>query len=176
MSSLKHRTQNSSPEATTLLTNNNDEGKGKKTEADSHNPKEKTNPMVFVVFISLLFDLLAFTIILPLLPSLLEYFKNNDSSGLYTILTERIKWFQELVEAPERYNSVLFGGLLGSMFSFLQFVASPVVGALSDYYGRKPVIIVCAVSSCMNSFKYNHDDIINFFIVLIFSTHIFLFY
>lgn len=107
---------------------------------------ERTNPMVYVVFISLLFDLLAFTIILPLLPSLLEYFKNNDSSGLYAVLTERIRWFQELVGAPERYNSVLFGGFLGSMFSFLQFVASPVVGGLSDYYGRKPVIVICAVS------------------------------
>lgn len=106
---------------------------------------ERTNPMVYVVFISLLFDLLAFTIILPLLPSLLEYFKNNDSSGLYSVLTDRIRWFQQLVGAPDRFNSVLFGGLLGSMFSFLQFVASPVVGGLSDYYGRKPVIVVCAV-------------------------------
>ena len=168
MSSITQRRLNSSTESTVLHTNNNNEGKGKKTDVDSSNLKEKTNPMVFVVFVSLLFDLLAFTIILPLLPSLLEYFKNNDSSGLYLILTERIKWFQELVGAPERYNSVLFGGLLGSMFSFLQFVASPVVGALSDYYGRKPVIVVCAVSSCMNSFKYDHEYLINFIVVHIF--------
>lgn len=150
-SSLTQRRQNLS------ATNNNNDGcKGL---LDQSNPtqnedpnsqkktvKEKTNPMVYVVFISLLFDLLAFTIILPLLPSLLEYFKNNDSSGLYAVLTDRIKWFQELVGAPDRYNSVLFGGFLGSMFSFLQFVASPIVGGLSDYYGRKPVIVVCAVS------------------------------
>ena len=174
MSSLTQRRLNSSTESTVLHTNNNNEGKGKKTDVDSSNLKEKTNPMVFVVFISLLFDLLAFTIILPLLPSLLEYFKNNDSSGLYSILTERIKWFQELVGAPERYNSVLFGGLLGSMFSFLQFVASPVVGALSDYYGRKPVIVVCAVSSCMNSFKYDHEYLINFIVVYIFTFSFFI--
>lgn len=119
------------------------------TTADSNKKnaeqQERTNPMVYIVFISLLFDLLAFTIILPLLPSLLEYFKNNDSSGLYAVLTDRIKWFQELVGAPDRYNSVLFGGLLGSMFSFCSFLASPIVGGLSDCYGRKPVIILCAV-------------------------------
>lgn len=153
-SSLTQRTQNSSIslKAVAETTNNNDVCvKGtKQLENPTHGnagESEKTNSMVFVVFISLLFDLLAFTIILPLLPSLLEYFKTNDSSGLYGILTDRIKWFQELVGAPDRYNSVLFGGFLGSMFSFLQFVASPVVGGLSDYYGRKPVIVICAVSA-----------------------------
>jgi MFS family permease len=39
-----------------------------------------------------------------------------------------------------------FLGFLGSMFSFLQFVASPVVGGLSDVYGRKPVMLICLVS------------------------------
>ena len=33
------------------------------------------------------------------------------------------------------------------MFSFLQFVASPVVGGLSDVYGRKPVMLICLVSN-----------------------------
>ncbi|XP_017003761.2 major facilitator superfamily domain-containing protein 10 [Drosophila takahashii] len=105
---------------------------------------EKSDPMIYIIFVSLLFDLLAFTIILPLLPSLLEYYRLNDSSGLYAVLTDRVRWFQQLLGAPERYISVLFGGFLGSMFSFLQFVASPIVGGLSDYYGRKPVLLVCA--------------------------------
>ncbi|XP_023300900.2 major facilitator superfamily domain-containing protein 10 [Lucilia cuprina] len=149
-SSLTQRRQQNSSVAASANNNNHVVGDVKGGTAAGINPThvqnktEKTNPMVFVVFISLLFDLLAFTIILPLLPSLLEYFKSNDSSGLYNILTERISWFQEFLGAPERYNSVLFGGFLGSMFSFLQFIASPVVGGLSDYYGRKPVIVVCA--------------------------------
>ncbi|XP_075146026.1 major facilitator superfamily domain-containing protein rtet [Haematobia irritans] len=128
----------------------NDSGNDSNGKQDKTEEKERTNPMVYVIFISLLFDLLAFTIILPLLPSLLEYFKNNDSSGLYAVLTERIKWFQNLVNAPERFNSVLFGGLLGSMFSFLQFIASPIVGALSDYYGRKPVILICTAGIALS--------------------------
>ncbi|XP_036322828.1 major facilitator superfamily domain-containing protein 10-like [Rhagoletis pomonella] len=106
--------------------------------------------MVSVVFISLLFDLLAFTMILPLMPSLLEHYRQNDSSGLYNLLTRRIHWFQQLVGAPERYTSVLYGGFLGSMFSFLQFVASPIVGGLSDYYGRKPLMLICGAGIALS--------------------------
>lgn len=107
--------------------------------------KEKVHKTVYVVFISLLLDLLAFTMILPLLPSLLDHYKEHDSTGLYTWLSRQIYFFQELVGAPSKFNSVLFGGVLGSMFSFLQFVASPIIGGISDIVGRKIVMIVCMV-------------------------------
>lgn len=105
----------------------------------------RTDPAVYLVFLSLLMDLLAFTIILPLLPSILELYRTKDSSGLYLQLASQVKYFQELVGAPEKYSSVLFGGILGSMFSFLQFVASPIMGGLSDYYGRKPILLISLV-------------------------------
>nr|XP_023022266.1 major facilitator superfamily domain-containing protein 10 [Leptinotarsa decemlineata] len=106
---------------------------------------EKVHSMVYVVFISLLLDLLAFTMILPLLPSLLEHYRKNDSIGLYEWLSSRIHKFQILVGAPEKYNSVLLGGILGSMFSFLQFIAAPIVGGISDVVGRKIVMITCLI-------------------------------
>jgi MFS family permease len=106
---------------------------------------EKIHSTVYIVFVSLLLDLLAFTMILPLLPSLLEYYKTHDSTGLYSWLSRRVQYFQELVGAPEKFNSVLFGGFLGSMFSFLQFVASPIVGGVSDVVGRKKVMVICLV-------------------------------
>lgn len=106
----------------------------------------KTNKTVYLVFFSLLMDLLAFTMILPLLPSLLDYYRLNDSVGLYSWLSDNVKSFQERVGAPERFNSVLFGGALGSMYSFLQFVASPIVGGLSDVYGRRPMMLISLVS------------------------------
>lgn len=107
----------------------------------------KTNKTVYLVFFSLLMDLLAFTMILPLLPSLLDYYRLNDSIGLYSWLSDNVKSFQERVGAPERFNSVLFGGALGSMYSFLQFVASPIVGGLSDVYGRRPMMLISLVSA-----------------------------
>lgn len=116
------------------------------SESDDLEIPAKTHRSVYIIFISLLFDLLAFTMILPLLPSLLEHYKHNDDSGLYAKLSTGISYFQNIVGAPEKYNSVLFGGVLGSMFSFLQFLASPIVGGLSDCYGRRPVLLVCLVS------------------------------
>nr|CAI5842046.1 unnamed protein product [Callosobruchus analis] len=115
------------------------------------NKNEKVQPTVFIVFISLLLDLLAFTMILPLLPSLLEHYKINDSTGLYNWLSNQIFYFQQLVGAPDKYNSVLFGGFLGSMYSFLQFIAAPIVGSISDVVGRKTVMIICLLGI---SFSY----------------------
>lgn len=117
---------------------------GTATKKDVNN-LNKTHPQVYIVFLSLLFDLLAFTMILPLLPSLLEHYRVNDKFGLYSYLANCVKYFQVLVGAPEKYSSVLFGGVLGSMFSFLQFVISPIAGGLSDYYGRKPVLLFSLV-------------------------------
>jgi len=108
----------------------------------SKDDNTKTNPTVYIVFFSLLLDLLAFTMILPLLPSLLEHYRLNDDMGLYTSLSNSVRYFREFVGAPERYSSVLFGGILGSMFSFLQFIVSPIAGGLSDYYGRKPILLL----------------------------------
>lgn len=113
-----------------------------KHEIKSH----KTHKSVHIIFVSLLLDLLAFTIILPLLPTILERYRHDDSSGLYVHLSSQIRYFQELLGAPDRYSSVLFGGFLGSMFSFLQFIVSPIMGALSDCYGRKPILLFSLVS------------------------------
>ncbi|XP_018565649.1 major facilitator superfamily domain-containing protein 10 [Anoplophora glabripennis] len=106
---------------------------------------ERISPTVYIVFVSLLLDLLAFTMILPLLPSLLEHYRINDSTGLYTWLSHKINYFQQFVGAPERFSTVLFGGFLGSMFSFLQFVAAPIFGGISDVIGRKKVMIACLI-------------------------------
>lgn len=118
----------------------------------------RTHPTAYLIFGSLLLDLLAFTMILPLLPSMLEYYKQNDVGGLYGYLSSSISSFQEWVGAPQRFNSVLFGGALGSMFSLLQFIVSPIAGGLSDFYGRKPVLIVCAVgiAASYGLWAYSH--------------------
>lgn len=124
--------------------------RGKSTESsqvddDPPGDSRSTHPTVYVVFFSLLLDLLAFTMILPLLPSLLEHYRINDQMGLYSSLSNSVGFFRELVGAPERYTSVLFGGFLGSMFSFLQFLVSPIAGGLSDYYGRKPILLLSLI-------------------------------
>ena len=111
--------------------------------------KEVKDRTTLVVFIGLLIDLLgeiatslsihichvyftAFTLILPLFPALISHYRENDSSGLFAALENKVDWFRTSVGAPVEFNTVLFGGFLGSIFSFLQFIASPIIGGLSD--------------------------------------------
>ena len=41
----------------------------------------------------------------------------------------------------EKYDIVLLGGALGSLFSLLQAVASPIIGRASDKYGRRTALL-----------------------------------
>nr|XP_058922021.1 major facilitator superfamily domain-containing protein 10 isoform X4 [Kogia breviceps] len=99
--------------------------------------------VVAVVFLGLLLDLLAFTLLLPLLPALLES-HGRAQDPLYGSWQRGVDWFAAVVGMPaeKRYNSVLFGGLIGSIFSFLQFLSAPLTGAVSDCLGRRPVMLL----------------------------------
>ncbi|XP_034939788.1 major facilitator superfamily domain-containing protein 10 isoform X2 [Chelonus insularis] len=115
-----------------------------KKEKKNCTSSENESKVVSIVFRSLILDLLAFTMILPLLPALLDYYKEVDQGkGLYSWILNHVKTLQVTLNAPERFSSVLFGGFLGSMYSFLQFLGMPIIGALSDIYGRKPLMILC---------------------------------
>ncbi|XP_026580515.1 major facilitator superfamily domain-containing protein 10-like, partial [Pseudonaja textilis] len=108
--------------------------------------EENSSRVILAVFLALLIDLLGFTLILPLLPSILDHFSKNDD-GLYGRVQAGVDWFSgSLGIPPERkYNSVLFGGFIGSLFSLLQFLASPLTGAASDSFGRRPALLVTAL-------------------------------
>uniref|UniRef100_A0A7N8YM38 Major facilitator superfamily domain containing 10 n=1 Tax=Mastacembelus armatus TaxID=205130 RepID=A0A7N8YM38_9TELE len=102
-----------------------------------------SSKVINIVFIILLLDLLGFTLILPLLPSILDHYAQTGDV-VYQSLQSVVDWFREAVGIPmeKKYNSVLFGGLIGSLFSMLQFLSSPVTGALSDHHGRRPLLIL----------------------------------
>ncbi|XP_032711903.1 major facilitator superfamily domain-containing protein 10 isoform X3 [Lontra canadensis] len=99
--------------------------------------------VITVVFLGLLLDLLAFTLLLPLLPGLLES-HSRAHDPLYGSWQRGVDWFAAAIRMPaeKRYNSVLFGGLIGSVFSFLQFLLAPLTGAISDCLGRRLVMLL----------------------------------
>ncbi|XP_027629390.1 major facilitator superfamily domain-containing protein 10 isoform X2 [Tupaia chinensis] len=102
--------------------------------------------VVTVVFLGLLLDLLGFTLLLPLLPGLLES-HSRAHDPLYGSWQRGVDWFATAIGMPaeKRYNSVLFGGLIGSAFSLLQFLSAPLTGAVSDCLGRRPVMLLSLV-------------------------------
>ncbi|OBT72668.1 hypothetical protein VF21_08547 [Pseudogymnoascus sp. 05NY08] len=108
-----------------------------------------------VVFISLLLDLISFTFILPLFPRLLEFYRSlepTDIESSPTVLTSVLRSLNSYKNAfsrpiDSRYDIVILGGALGSLFSGLQAIAAPIIGALSDKYGRRKALLI---SMCGN--------------------------
>ncbi|KAL8703903.1 MAG: hypothetical protein Q9201_002915 [Fulgogasparrea decipioides] len=101
-----------------------------------------------VIFISLLLDLTSFTFILPLFPRLLEFYRNLEvNHGASNPILNRIllglNTYKQSFSRPisDRYDIVLLGGALGSLFSLLQAIASPFIGSLSDKYGRRTALL-----------------------------------
>ncbi|KAH0828418.1 hypothetical protein AYO21_00445 [Fonsecaea monophora] len=98
-----------------------------------------------VLFISLLLDLISFTFILPLFPSLLAFYRGLEThpdSALNRIL-HYLNAYKSSFAVPinEKYDIILLGGALGSLFSFLQALASPIIGRASDKYGRRTALL-----------------------------------
>ncbi|KAH8724783.1 hypothetical protein GQ44DRAFT_617405 [Phaeosphaeriaceae sp. PMI808] len=99
-----------------------------------------------VLFISLLLDLISFTFILPLFPKLIEFYRNHETGDPNTVLSKilaGLNAYKNSFAKPinSRYDIVLLGGALGSLFSLCQAIASPVIGTLSDRYGRRTALL-----------------------------------
>lgn len=98
-----------------------------------------------VVFVTLFLDLVGFSIIFPLFPGMLAYYREIEGgSGLFGALYRGLERFTQLSGSPEGDWGliVLFGGVLGALYSLLQFLCAPLWGALSDRAGRKPVLLI----------------------------------
>lgn len=71
------------------------------------------------IFVTLVLDTLALGVIVPVLPALLAEFRGGGAASTATLY-----------------------GVFGSAWALMQFVFSPVLGSLSDRYGRRPVILL----------------------------------
>jgi MFS family permease len=113
-----------------------------------------------VVFLSLVLDLFAFTIPLPLFPRLIEWYTLRESSNPTGFLPRTLQFVSsvrgtfykpDLDTYPQRWDVVLLGGLMGSVFSTLQFFVSPKIGALSDKYGRKRILLITMIGNILSA-------------------------
>ncbi len=71
------------------------------------------------IFITILLDTLALGLVIPVLPKLVESFVDNDTARAAQIF-----------------------GLFGTAWAAMQFFFSPVLGGLSDRFGRRPVVLL----------------------------------
>ncbi|KAF9055447.1 MFS general substrate transporter [Hymenopellis radicata] len=113
-----------------------------------------------IVFLSLVLDLFAFTIPLPLFPRLIEWYtvrEISDPNGFLSRTLGFVTYIRSFLYNPavtansERWDIVLLGGLLGSVFSTLQFIVSPKIGSLSDKYGRKRILLFTMIGNLLSA-------------------------
>ena len=109
---------------------------------------QKGQQTLKIVFLTLFLDLVGFSIIFPLFPDLLDYYiPEGGSSSSKSILTQFLAPLYQLAELsshpnPKFITTVLFGGILGSLYSLLQFIFAPIWGSLSDTHGRKKILLI----------------------------------
>lgn len=136
------------------VVNSDDDSKGStSTDNKKESMSKESRKTLIILFLSLVLDLLGFTVILPLMPSILEYYGRTDGQdGLFGRLLTAVDGFRDFIGAPEtqKFNIVLFGGLIGSLFSLLQFLVAPLIGSLSDVYGRRVMMIITMVGVIMS--------------------------
>lgn len=89
-----------------------------------HNPNGRK--VLPVLFVTLLLDMIGTGMIIPLIPSLF-----TDPSSPAFLLAGHSNQYQ-----------LLMAGLVVALFGIMQFVAAPILGELSDLYGRKKLLIV----------------------------------
>jgi MFS family permease len=99
-----------------------------------------------IIFLTLFLDLVGFSIIFPLFPAMLEYYLPSGDGGstlLGQLIAPLAGWAESSGAANPRFmTAVLFGGILGSLYSILQFICAPLWGAYSDQVGRRKVLLI----------------------------------
>lgn len=78
----------------------------------------KRGPALIFIFVTLLIDVIGLGIIIPVVPKLIEQLIDGNLS-----------------------EAASYGGWLTSAYAIMQFIFSPILGGLSDQFGRRPVLL-----------------------------------
>ena len=96
------------------------------------------NRKVWFMWFTIFIDILGIGILIPVIPQLL----GNPESSYY------------LLNPSQADIGLIILGLLVASYPFATFFAAPVLGALSDKYGRKPVLTISILGTAISYFIF----------------------
>ena len=83
-------------------------------------------PAIGMILVTGFLDMLAMGVVMPVLPGLIEDLTGSlSAAGLWT-------------------------GILGSLWALMQLLCAPLIGSLSDRFGRRPVILISAAGLALD--------------------------
>ncbi|MDC5337086.1 TCR/Tet family MFS transporter [Acinetobacter baumannii] len=83
------------------------------------------NRSLFIIFATIALDAIGIGLIFPILPLLLQDMTHSTHIAIYM-------------------------GILASLYAAMQFIFSPLLGTLSDRWGRRPVLLISLAGSAVN--------------------------
>lgn len=90
-------------------------------------PAFQRQPALGFILVNLALTIMGFGLLIPVLPQLIVQFRGGDlASGSHTY------------------------GWLVSIYALMQFVGAPILGALSDRLGRRPIILIATAGSAVD--------------------------
>ncbi len=102
-----------------------------------------------LIFLTVFMDIVGFSIIIPLFPHLLRHY--IESEGAVGTLIGSMNAAAEWMGGDSVFKkTVLFGGLLSTLYSLLQFIFSPIWGAWSDRVGRRRILTITLAGNALS--------------------------
>jgi DHA1 family tetracycline resistance protein-like MFS transporter len=86
-------------------------------------------PAIGFIIVTVALDVLGFGLLIPVAPRLVEELSGKDEAGAAPLV-----------------------GALGAIFAIMQFIFAPILGSLSDRFGRRPVILISLFGSAIDYF------------------------
>ncbi len=88
---------------------------------------KRINTSILFIFLTILIDVIGLAVIIPVMPKLIEELVGGDVS-----------------------NASKYGAWLMLSYAIMQFLCAPIMGSLSDKYGRRPVLLISLLGMCFN--------------------------
>lgn len=90
-------------------------------------------PRLLFIFITLFLDVLGFSLLIPVAPRLIAKVQGLNFEG-------------------EEGKTAFAVGMLAGLYALMQFIFAPILGSLSDRFGRRPVILISLLGSGIDYF------------------------